>query len=658
MPTLRSLDRHETVLAVGELRITIHDGQLYVRTLANRVPTQPEERRDEAPQNVGELLGRPVLRPVPVTIRRWHWLAVGCDGTSVTLDLRMFAGNVGELSTEWSQTVLTEEAPRLGGIVTIAASPIGVPHAMAMENRLLDSCFNGRIELPWIANVKLDAVVAHSLSTQPGTMAADPRVVGAWDFSHDISGDRVPDLSSNQLHGHLVNHPTRAVRGVRWDGSAQDWTRQPRHYGAVHFHSDDLTDAVWAHLFEWTIPDDLRSGIYAVKLENDDECDYVPFFVRPSPTQQRAEVVFLVPTATYLAYANNRFPMYAAQVKGTRMRRKDSILRDHPELGWSLYERHADGSGVHYSSYLRPVLDLRPCDDAWGFTADTNIAAWLHRRGVAFDVVTDEDLHREGAGLVAHYKVVITGTHPEYASTRMLDALEGYLAGGGRLMYMGGNGFYWRIAYHPDNPAIIELRRAEGRGRAWDSEPGEYYHSFTGEYGGLWRNLGRPPNRLVGVGFVALGGTVGTSYRRESGAADARAEFVFRGTREGLTFGAYGTLGGGAVSQEIDRWNRLRGSPDHALVLASSVDHPADFILAHEETTGDFVASDRPRLRGDMVFFETPSGGAVFSAGSIGFAGALAHNGYENDICQIANNVLGRFVDPAPFVYPAGVRVE
>ena len=33
----------------------------------------------------------------------------------------------------------------------------------------------------------------------------------------------------------------------------------------------------------------------------------------------------------------------------------------------------------------------------------------------------------------------------------MLDALQAYLDRGGRLMYLGGNGFYWRIAFHPEH---------------------------------------------------------------------------------------------------------------------------------------------------------------------------------------------------------------
>jgi N,N-dimethylformamidase len=43
----------------------------------------------------------------------------------------------------------------------------------------------------------------------------------------------------------------------------------------------------------------------------------------------------------------------------------------------------------------------------------------------------------------------------------------------------------------------------------------------------------------------------------------------------------------------------------------------------------------------------------VFSTGSISYAGALSTNDYNNDIARLTRNVLERFVDPAPFEYPA-----
>ncbi|MFT5113579.1 MAG: N,N-dimethylformamidase [Parasphingorhabdus sp.] len=54
-------------------------------------------------------------------------------------------------------------------------------------------------------------------------------------------------------------------------------------------------------------------------------------------------------------------------------------------------------------------------------------------------------------------------------------------------------------------------------------------------------------------------------------------------------------------------------------------------------------------IRAEMVFFETSSGGAVFSTGSIAWSGSLSHDGYQNDIARISSNVIKRFLDDTPF---------
>jgi hypothetical protein len=170
----------------------------------------------------------------------------------------------------------------------------------------------------------------------------------------------------------------------------------------------------------------------------------------------------------------------------------DIYLYEHPELDLSTYDYHADGSGVCYVSRLRPIPNLRPHHRfdgfLWGLPADLCLIDWLEARGFGYDVVTDEDLHREGAAMLRKYSVVLTGTHPDYYSAATLDGIEDYLADGGRLMYLGGNGFYWVTSYHPHKPHIIEVRKGEDGSRAWQARPGEYYHSTTGERGGLLRN--------------------------------------------------------------------------------------------------------------------------------------------------------------------------
>ena len=62
--------------------------------------------------------------------------------------------------------------------------------------------------------------------------------------------------------------------------------------------------------------------------------------------------------------------------------------------------------------------------------------------------------------------------------------------------------------------------------------------------------------------------------------------------------------------------------------------------------------SVNPRVRSEMVFYETPNGGAVFSVGSISYCGSLAHNNYDNNVSRLTGNVLRRFAADGPFSPP------
>ena len=53
-------------------------------------------------------------------------------------------------------------------------------------------------------------------------------------------------------------------------------------------------------------------------------------------------------------------------------------------------------------------------------------------------------------------------------------------------------------------------------------------------------------------------------------------------------------------------------------------------------------------MRADLVFYERPNGGAVFSTGSIAWCGALLTNGGDNDVSRITGNVLRRFAADGP----------
>ncbi|MEN0074429.1 MAG: N,N-dimethylformamidase beta subunit family domain-containing protein [Paracraurococcus sp.] len=539
----------------------------------------------------------------------------------------------GDWSGDWSgETVLT-----------FAASPDATAH------------FNGRIEDPLLLRgtprVTLD---------DPEALLASGRLAAWWDFSERMEGEAILDRGPAALHGSLVNMPARAVKGSRWTGTEHAWRHAPRHYAAIHFHEDDLEDCRWATDFTVPIPEDMPSGIYAVRLTCGEHWDMIPFFVLPPKGVARAPIAYLANSFTCQVYANYRRPEFPEEHRRKRQSwgAFDWCGNLVTEYGLSTYNTHADGSGIHFSSRLRPILNMRPgfvaVPDPVGsglrhLPADSHLTDWLEEKGFAFDVITDEDLDEEGVALLSRYRCVVTGSHPEYHTPGTLDALQSFVSEGGRLVYLGGNGFYWKVARRRDRPHLLEIRRAEGGIRAWAAETGEYYNQLDGTLGGLWRRNGRPPQFLCGVGFSGQGKFEGSHYRAMPGATDPRAAWILEGTGivPGDAFGGFGLSGGGAAGFELDRADPLLGTPPNAVILARSEGHQEHFVTVPEEllTHLTTVTGETPEalIRAEIVYFETRKGGAVFSTGSITFCGSLSHADYANPISRMLENVLTRF---------------
>lgn len=554
-----------------------------------------------------------------------------------------------------SKSISVEFTPELNTDVDLLIAAVGgVPVAKH---------FNGKIERPMLLNGAFDREDILKIATEG---ALNHNIIAAWDFSQNIPGTRIIDLGPNKLDGELINLPTRGVTGSNWSGEEMCWRHAPEQYGAIHFHDDDIYDCGWETDFSFTVPEDMCSGVYAARLKCGDLEEMIPFFVRPKLGQPQSDICVLIPTFTYILYGNhargNTNEVYRERANAWDARQWTPD--EHPEYGLSTYNFHSDGSGISYASRLRPMMNMRssfisipefPGSGLRHFPADTHLFAWLEAMGHNFDVITDEDLHEQGFSLIESYKVVMTTTHPEYHTKQSLDALKDYREGGGNLMYLGGNGFYWRIAKHQELDGVYEVRRAEGGIRAWAAEPGEYYHSFDGTYGGLWRRNGRPPQQLVGVGFSAQGFMEGTYYRRDIPAGDAQSErnpenqkvaWIFAGVDEDI-LGDFGLIGCGAAGYELDRVDYALGTPQNVFILASSENHNENFILVHEEqlthVSNSAGEAESNLIRADMIYYENPNGGAVFSVGSISFCGSLPHNNYDNNISRITNNIICRF---------------
>ena len=496
-------------------------------------------------------------------------------------------------------------------------------------------CFNGKIEAPEIL--------------------VDGALIAKWDFAQSISSLSVKAHTGPDLL--LRNAPTRGVTGCKWDATEFCWRHKPDHYAAILFHDDDIYDFGWDRDFEFVVPDDMPSGIYIMRIEAEGHYDAMPFFVCPPLGKRRADLCVLVSTFTYTIYGNHARPDFAPSwlEKISAWNAYPNNPSEYRHYGLSTYNNHTDGSGICHASHKRVLFNLRPgyltfgeasCSGLRHFQADSHLIAWLHNQDIAYDIVTDDELDRDGVAAISGYKAVLTGSHPEYHTSATLDALKDYRDNGGGLIYLGGNGFYWRIVRHSEDPALLEIRRSEDGLRAWASEPGEYYNAFDGSYGGLWRRNGRPPQKLVGIGFTAQGNFVGMPYKRVN--YDKNMDWVFDGINGDL-LGDFGFSGHGAAGFELDRRDEKLDEGEDIITLAQSYDEGNRFILVPEEMLTHLTnlsgGPEADAKRADMVYFKTANGGQVFAVGSITFCGSLPWNNYDNNISTLLRNVVRKFVE-------------
>ena len=474
-------------------------------------------------------------------------------------------------------------------------------------------------------------------------------VVADWDFSTGIGTLSVSDISASQMHGEVVNTPLRAVYGLFADFATQNWQLNPAPLNAIHFHADDLYDAEWTTDFNYTIPADLKSGVYAARLTQGDFNEYITFFVAPPNGKPSAKLAYLMPDYTYLAYTNNMLGFIASDAfSGIAANWVDlNFLYKNREYIYGFYNTHLDATANTMASYLRPVLSLKPGWDAYNFTLDTHFLDWLSSQDIEVDIITDELLHHEGYELLKDYQCVISGAHPEYNSHAEWEGLEQYLDKGGRVMYMGANGWFWSVGPHPEATAGIEYRKNS----LWSERTME-----NGARGGGFWESDRRLESLLGINMSGMVFMGCTDYQRLPDSGTARSKFIFEGVTEGRNFGAYGVdlQHPGAAGYEFDKADFDHGTPRHALILAKSNKIPGLI----EETSMSSIAliiTQSPWQReetiteSNMVFFETNNGGAVFTTGSIARNGSLLHNDGDNDVARITGNVLRRFLNPAPF---------
>jgi N,N-dimethylformamidase len=337
-----------------------------------------------------------------------------------------------------------------------------------------------------------------------------------------------------------------------------------------------------------------RSGLYYVHARTESGA-FFSFPLVVAPALPQAPLAVLASTNTWNAY--NPFGGRSNYLLAAKMVEEPVVnaKADLPRYRMSDYGEWKSAVAFNPLSFDRPepynhVPEAVQCTDPIEgrqachlAPAEWRLLGWLERQGYAYDLYADYQLH---AGVLdpSAYRALILSVHPEYWSEEMYQAVKSWVfEQGGRLLYLGGNGLNCKIEFLDQGRSMRCLNY-------WpDGYESRFHYQVESEA------------NLLGVAYSDAGAMTAAPYE-----VLEPDHWIFAGTglkRRDL-FGTkvlHQRYAGGASGHETDKITA--SSPKNVTLLAKGLNR--DDGGAH------------------LVYFATPSGGAVFSAGSIMYPTAL-----------------------------------
>jgi N,N-dimethylformamidase len=358
-----------------------------------------------------------------------------------------------------------------------------------------------------------------------------------------------------------------------------------------------------------------RSGLYYfhARTANGNQFSF-PWIVAPS--QPAASVAVLASNITWNAYNNfggrsnyinpDRLPptpIVNARLELKRYTDPDGITYDTDDYAPLSFDRPEPINHIDLSTEISdPIEGRAACHVA---PAEWRLLGWLERERFPYDYYAETQLH-EGTLDLNAYQVLILSTHPEYWSRAMYESVKSWVRDrGGKLIYLGGNGLNCEVEF-VDATTVI-YKNGDTRALKREGFESRFHRGVESEA------------NLLGVVFTEAGAMTGAPYRVL--AADHWA-FAGTGVSRGDLFGEtslHRRCPGGASAHETDKMSP--SSPPNIMRLAKGT-NPDDGGA-------------------EMTYYETASGGAVFSAGSIAWTSSIL---IDDAVSQITANVLRRFL--------------
>ncbi len=419
-----------------------------------------------------------------------------------------------------------------------------------------------------------------------------------------------------RLLGWFDEHGPRATMQITPDG---DYVQTGVQWNKIGYGSPHHTQLV---------PGPEKSGLYYLHAETESgEFFSFPWVV--APAQPSARICVLASSMTWNAYNNfggrGNYVNSTALPETPTVNGRQDLLRynlegSYPEwrafdeeympVSWDRPEpfNHVPRA----TEATDPIAGRQPCHLA---PAEWRLLAWLEREGYAYDFYSEHQLHNGEIDLDA-YKVVVSQVHPEYWSAKMYDDIKAWVQDrGGRFMYLGGNGLNCEVEVLNDHSMRYKshvISGPDGTGAVDPNDPGKVYESRMGRTHESEANL-------LGVVFTETGIMTAAPY-----ACLQPDHWVFTGTG----------LGQGDLFGSLSQHERIPGGASGHETDKMSPSSPPDTVLLAKGTNPENGGAH-------MTFYDTSSGGGVFSVGSITWSACVLVDPY---ISRITGNVINRFL--------------
>ena len=422
--------------------------------------------------------------------------------------------------------------------------------------------------------------------------------------------DHLSYTAGDEVELHVSSAEPYSVEVARLGAKRETVWRKDNLPAASHPAPPDASShgCRWPVAFRFQVADDWRSGYYAVRLFGDgpkSPASEAFFVVRPKEPGKNAKILIQLSTNTYNAYTNwGGYSLYAYNGRHKVQGRRVSFNRP------------------QHSQFARWELPF---------------VQWAESNGYALDYAVNSDLefHPE---LLKHYKLVLSVGHDEYWSSPMRDNLEAFIGNGGNVAFFSGNTCCWQVRSEENGRALACWKQSFGDDPIYRSGDHKLLTSLWSHY-----LVGRPENRLTGVGFLWGG------YRKSHGqfmndpaeyTVHRPGHWLFAGTglKPGDRFGGKDTI----VGYECDGcelvWKNGLPSPTHTDGTPENFEIAATCPARWHPDDCEWYEKWEKGRTGNAVMGCYTRGGTVVTVGSTDWSHGL--RGKDPTVVRVTKNVF------------------